>query len=916
MANSTINPFDLSSSSAARASRRPGAASLQTKASPDEINPGELQRVLRSKNTNRDVNQTLQRKFDAYIEDGSSNGYLRNQETAAEFNFYTSRRLKENDTALLTHLCSEDHSLLRDHLSQTGHVDGSLAQLLLDYAKRALAAQASGRNLKDNPLPLQDEDGYGNATALVEMLKGRAPGLSTDAPRLKEVQNNSDPAIRLVYQIANHLGLGDAIRATRKSLRRAEANELTSKLEGDIPSLLRAEYNKLNEIFLPDGSLVVEKLGHGRVRFIPKVELSPAQLCLIGDDARYFDQGSSLNFGEFFKQAHALAVAGNDDELTMHVAQGMFLIMASFNLRLNDPSLAAQRSQILEEFKLLTRNIQGKGLIPPTLARVIREKVTEATLSSDFINRASAGHENCYSKQAINDFLTGARGPAIASQANLADLINGNDIVILHADGTSTQNSLKWIENSQILTQAEAADNLSLTASKPISLQRAVEAHHTEIDMSFIAINNRLQSILSPNNTSTGTISKARQDIEDEFATLGKFRDIPSIATLITSRLKAISSPGINVNQAGLETALTRFAMSTLGGDDLKAFNANTKTATLRSHITSIAQDMINGDDPSTNISLFIVELHTVKGNDDNAFRAQFNDDRGKVHLKTLFNACIKEPETNTGFLDSLNLDNIETIFSGAEGLELAKKLEALATPGSKYQDIIDSHGKSCYGGFANLLFAQNREGQAEPEKRLIALLSLVKQTAPNDDHFNRLTKHVIERLRIASRGSTTNLVTQFTTAAGVLSETYLSGKLAQVLTMKDRVVFLEENLLARQRELENLREQSSSIAIKNFGDESKYQEYRTALQKILDLSARLSLDDPNCLKDLTTQIENDRDDKALGIVWHLIDRLEPQPASPSNSRVENPADSITRMVEHIERLLNSRNLATYARTK
>jgi septum formation inhibitor MinC len=903
----TINPFDITSRSATTKSRRTTPVT-SARFSPDAISLSDLKKALKAKIQGTTLSEPLESKFVQYINDGSSHGHLKNQEVASLFCAYTSRKLRENDIDLIGKLSSSDQSILRDHLSLTVYPENSLSELLLDYANRALVAQRNGRNLKENPLPLQDDDNYSNPNDLVRMLTGKSTGLSVNAPLLNQIKNSSDPAVKIVYQIAHHLGLADSISATQKSLRQAQSNELTNRLDSDLNSLLRAEYTKLNEIFLPDGGLIVKRLDKGQVRFIPKIELTRAELTLIGDDARYFDEMSSLDFREFFQKAHEFAVAGNDDELTRHVAQGMSLIYASFNIKLNNPNLTpVARKQLLEDFRLLSDNIQGKGLVTPTLARIIREKVTDATLSSDFINRAGAGQENAFSKKAIAEFLAGAKGPEIVSHKSLAKILTSKGLDIPGFNGQFTRRTLSWIEDSQIPSRDEAQYNQQLSSNKPISLQRAVRAYQDAIDTKLATLHQSLELILTPQNKNIQSIAQARQKIEESFPE--NFASVDAIVDFVSAELNSISGSGINVPKEKLEQALTEFAISILKTNDTN-FKNSTDFQDHRSTITQIAEDIVNRDDPKANIQRLITLL---KGKtEDGSFRAIFNDTNGQNTLKSLLNACIQKQSFNAGFLAQVSLDNIETIFNGPEGQELAKTLESLSTAGSRSEDIINSGGAPYYGAFANLLFAQDASGQPDQANRLIALLSLVDKTAGNDlNKLSRLSHHVIERLKIKPTDSSTSLDTQFTRAKQKLSSH--QNDFDSLIKMKDRLVFLEENLFARQRELQHLREQSSSVIIRQFGDESKYQEYRNALQSILDKADKLNLNDPRCLDELSRDIENDNNPLALKIVWRLIRGILTGLEQPSST--EAPGDSIERIKEHIQRLLNSRNLATFARS-
>ncbi len=913
MASSTINPFIINSSASRAASSRRRVAASSDRVSPDEINAAELKKALQAKNQNREVSIPLQEKLELYFSNGNSHGHLADRATAAEFNVYVNKALRGEDTTVLSHLVSEDHSLLRDQLSRAGYDTESLPQLLLDYAERALVAKAQGRDLKKEPLPLLDGDNP-NAQLFIEMLTSRESGLTTEAARLVEIRNSSDPILRLSHQIANHLGLGDAIRATRTFLRKAEANPLTERLES-IPDLLKTEYNQLNTILEPDGSLIVERLAGGRVSFIPAIELNATHLSLLGTDARYFTEMKSLDFGDFFRRAHALAVAGNDNELSLHVAQGASLIMAYYNLELNTPGLREdRRTQLTSEFKLLAQNIQGKGLIPTTLARIIREKVTEATLSSDFVNRANAGIEDRYSSRVIREFLDGVRSPEITSHASLRTLISSSKVIEIPSVSGNTTHLLKWLEDGQTSTSQESQDNRDLVDKKPISLERAVKAYADIVDARIIQINNALEPVLSPGDSSTGTIAQTRQGIVEGMQALKAFPDIESIAQYTSDTLSNISTQNINAEQDQLEKALTSFAGRILGS---QVTNDN-RYQSLRGFITDIAINIINKTETSTEIDALLNELMRLKASKANAFRAQFNGQQGKEALQQLFNACIKETGTSQGFLDKVNLDNIEAIFKGTEGLELAKQLELMSTSGAKARDIIDSRGEACYGSFAGLLFAQDRDGHTEPEKRLMALLRLVTATAATSDaHFQRLTKHVIEQLETtSSNANTINLITQFQRASKTLDDAANASNFNALLVAQDRLVFLEENLQARQRELDHIREQSSSIVIRNFGDEAKYAEYRAALQSILGAVERLSdRDSGECVKDLTEQLRNDGNDKAQAIALHLIHQLDLTGLSASYSG-EHEANLIDRLVIHIERILNSRYLATFARAR
>lgn len=901
------NPFDLSA-------RRPAARDSQhhgPKSSADEINQRELLRTLEQLNRSQTPNPRHAEKFERYLDEGLSHGHLQDSDTAAAFNVFVTRKIKANDTTLLELLVSDDSSLLRDHCRHIGQAD-ELAPLLLDFAQRALKAQREGRDLQNNPLPLHNQDEWADSGRLVEMLTARTGGLSTDAPRLRELQRTRDPALKLVYQIAEHCGLGASIRATQTALRTGQENELTQGLQ-DIPSLLKKEYNKLNEILESDGSIVIGYTDHGTAKIICPIQLEQRHLDILGPDAKYFKPLESLNFRDFFQTAHALAIDGNTEELTSHVARGMSLITAYYNLELNQDGIAqGYRDRLSQEYKELARMMQGKGLLPATMAKIVRERVADACISKDFNDRATAGIANPVATKLIGDFIQElSTNTEFTNQVQLRGLINpSRQIIVPHEDDSETAHSLKWIDTNQIRTPSQVEENRSLTNNGSISVARAVEAYQRAVDISANRISQAIIERCDPVDMRAAVVMQTKHDIAQAVREVAPFADINSIKTFINTQLSTISRKKVNQGNKELQEALLRFSTK-ITGINHSLLSKDKKYESTRTAIENIVTDIINADPLQNSIGAFVDHLLELRSNNERHLRASFNNDEGKEAMQTLLENCVRDGSLEARFTDQINLGHISTIFTGSEGEALARKLEELSTPGARSPEIIASNGAECYGAFPNLLFAIDTAGQPDTAKRLSTLSYLIAKTATSPDQLSRLLRHTANQLAAGTATDRSRLETKLGQAVGYIRT--VENNVNQLIRDHHRSIVLNDNLADMRRKSRNIEEHGGSLLIRRFGDEQRYKEIRTALQTIQSYAERIGTGSDDCLTELKRSLDSDGHSLAYSLLHRLIYGIETK-IRPEAEADLHPASLIEGVLEDIESLLLSRNLANFGR--
>jgi ribonucleotide monophosphatase NagD (HAD superfamily) len=212
------------------------------------------------------------------------------------------------------------------------------------------------------------------------------------------------------------------------------------------------------------------------------------------------------------------------------------------------------------------------------------------------------------------------------------------------------------------------------------------------------------------------------------------------------------------------------------------------------------------------------------------------------------------------------------------------------------------------------LVFSKDRDtDKVIPKDRLTALMYLVYSAAQDESHLFRLSRHVVEKLRTSSIGNSDQLVTQFIRATKLLNQGTTLEKFKRVLVMKDREYLLDDGYSLKRRELENLKIVPSSLAIKNFGDEKTYEEYKTALKTIKETYDRLATN-----PDLSFQAfiqELPENEKARDIFMHLFSGLDGRVVLNTSTEGKPEDAIILSLVEHVERLLGSHYLVGFARS-
>jgi hypothetical protein len=775
------NPFAQERTKVAIPRRRGGQTAQP---SLEDITRTELDKHLRAVAEGKQAEPAIEAKFNEYLQNGNSYGYLDDTAVRTLFSQYVKKQIADGNAENLGKLIGPD-SVFADYVERRRYKTDSIESQLFDYTLLALKQKKEGKDPNVEPVSLTAEGLEG----FVEHLTDKDKGLSFKATKLDQLRTSSDPMMRLLRDAASKLGLKEAIDVTKKQLRAGESTAMTEKLGESLPELLKKEEARLNEILPPGGGLVVARKSDGTTTTVGKIDISSSLSQLGPDAADEFTTGTSLDFGEFFRTAHKLSLGGDTEkqELAKHVSDGLSLILAYHKAAVKAAEAAGNQDDVRranEDFKLIARTIQGKGLLPTRLAKIIRETASAAIMSDDFRNRAAVGDIGNLSQKLSGEFIAELKGGnrEIASLAGMKDFVgtSGNDdnkIAVIDPDSFKVEyHDVNWVETNEIKDVNSANNNRFLTSGSPLSAERVLQAYRRTVDKACEKVYAQLAARITgkenvvPKKTLDNLAHKTEEAIAAEFSSVG------DVTKLVVGQLIAYKdSRAASADGTGMDNALRKFVEETLNITDGKeksnlwkgTTNTDGKTtygpiATAVSSLkTAILTSPNKGNGTSANndsvenaVTGLVKALQdTQVGADvsaqETSLFARFKESKGKDRLRSLMSSLRVKAEESEDLSKTLDLDKVVQIFDGAEGKKLQRGIEDLSQPGSKFSDIKDKQDSEQFGEFATLLFAKDDKGGIDEAKRLTALARLIRKVAGTDEALqSSMCSHIVSKLK------------------------------------------------------------------------------------------------------------------------------------------------------------------------
>jgi hypothetical protein len=781
--SSTIftNPFSQEKTKVETVRRR-GGHSAQP--SPEDLTRIELDKHLRSIAEGKTPDEKTQSKFSEYVQNGNSYGYLDDVAVRTLFSQYVKKQISDGNADNLGKLLGPD-SIFADYIERRRYKTDSIESQLFDYVLLALKQKKDGKDPNVEPVSLTAEglDGF------ISHLTDKDKGLSFKANKLEQLRTSSDPMVRLLRDAATKLGLQKAIEITKSQLIAGESSAMTSKLGESLPELLKKETARLDEILPAGGALVVSRKADGTSISIPKIDISSHLNDLGPDASKEFSGSTTLDFGEFFRTAHKLSLGGDHDRehLAKHVSDGLSLILAYYKSEVKRAEATSETDRVNslnEEFRLISKTIQGNGLLPTRLAKIIRDTASTAIMSDDFRNRASIGDINSLSSKLTAEFISGLQGNnrEISALAGMKDIVDKDGkIEIVDPDSFKVQrHTVDWVETSEIKDANSAEENRHLSSNlsgngSPISVERAVQAYQRTVDKACDKVYEHLVSRITgkenvvQKKTLENLAHKTEEKINEDIT------NVSSVSNLITEQIIAYKdSKAASADGTAMDNALRKFVEETLNITDGKEKSelwkgntlgnittytpiatavANLKTEILTSQNTGSGKVAKNNRVDVAVTDLIKALKDRQVGNDDsakeNSLLARFKEDKGKDRLRSLMSSLRVKAEESESLSKTIDLDKVVQIFDGEEGKKLQRALEDLSQPGSKFGDIKDKQDSEQFGEFATLLFAKDDKGGINEAKRLTALARLIKKAAGQDEALlSSITSHIVSKLK------------------------------------------------------------------------------------------------------------------------------------------------------------------------
>lgn len=744
--------------------RRKGGRNAEPGA--DDISRGDLEKYLMGLAEGKEADvKKLEDKFNNFITEGNSFGYLADGKIRALFAQYLGKQLAGNPAEAIAKFMGPG-SVFEDYMdkSRLSFKHDSIERQLYDYSLIALERKQNGEDPISKPVSLTEQGLEGFIDHLTDPVKG----LSTKAEKLDKLRISANPLLRILRDVAlNKLGLRHSIESTRKQLMEGQSSELTEKLGGNIKELLKREEEQLARLLPSDGGLIVEQ-SKGRTRKIDKLVVKSSFIESLGaEEKKLFDENKELDFGEFFRTAHKLALEGENsaEQLAAHVGRGMAVIIACHKAQLAEAEKGsdkvAQKQKINEEFGLISRAIQGKGLVPKRIAKVVREAASLAILSKDFRDIASAGDVGSRDKQLIQGIfaeLSGGNREATAL-SGVKDLVKGNKIQIISEDGSTVEHALAHIENSEFRTPDLIEANRELKSGASVSLERVKQEYERTVGATCDKVYTSLAKVITDKGSgfvAKKTIDELAQGTETAISEVSKL-DESGTVTLISQQLTSYIGKGAQSrNKDQITKSLETFALEIMGKTRLSDKDRASLIKTLETSIAGLLGSILKGENTTTTTTAFLTAIKNQMPGDNESdkksnLETNLADDKAKDHLRTLLNSLRVKAEDTEDLTRVIKLDDIFQIFEGSEGKRLQRSLEALSHPGTKYSDVKESPESEQFGEFATLLLAKDDQGIDE-SRRLTALAQLILHAAGGDDSLRKsLCQHVISKLKGSS---------------------------------------------------------------------------------------------------------------------------------------------------------------------
>ncbi len=935
MQSLVANPFQQERTKVEIPRRRGGQTSQP---SPEDISRSELDKHLRALAEGKSADAAIESKFNEYMNGSNSYGYLDDTAVRTLFAKHLKKQITDGN-ADLTKLVGSD-SIFADYIERRRYKSDSIESQLFDYILLAIKQKKDGKDPLTQPVSLAAEGLDGFITHLTD----KDNGLSFKSGKLDQLRTSSDPMVRLLRDAAVKLGLQKAIEVTKEQLSSGQSTTMTEKLSESIPDLLKREENKLNEILPPGGSLVVARRSDGTQTTISKIDISSVETHL-GADAVEFATGKTLDFGEFFRTAHKLALGGDDDKVALakHVSDGLSLILAYYKAKVKEAGADQDAVKLAnDEFKLISKTIQGKGLLPTSLAKIVREAATTAIMSDDFRNRAAAGDISNLSEKLQAEFVVDLKGGNrdIASLDKMKGFIGNDDkVAIIDPESFATKyHTVSWVESSEIKTPEESSNNRFLTDDSPLSVERIVQAYRRAVDKSCDKVYTTLAEKITGKE---GVVQKKVLEQlaqATETAISAEFTAVADVTKLIEDQLIAYKDgKAANTDSTSMENALQKFVEETLNITDGKAKAELWKATTdsegktiytpLKTAVAGLRDAIITSNNTGSGAAATNDEIKSAVGSlvtalqekqvgadggaKEKSLFAKLKESKGKDRLRNLLSSLKVKADETEEFSKTLDLDKIVQIFdSSQEGKKLQRAVEDLSQPGSKFSDIKDKQDSEQFGELVTLLFAKDDKGGIDDSKRLTALAAVIKKAAGSDEALlASLNSHIVAKLKGNAVKSTDEvaLAIRLKGAVGTNVNNTELGKWINdtVLTSQQRRLILEGTFQNMQRQLDNLRGHFSAVAMRSFGDKEVYNgNLKQAADDIINAAQSLDKDSPNAFQSMRDSLKNNESSKTM--FEQLIDGMQVNLLKTPEVPNEHPGDIIDRVVNFLQSAIYS----------
>lgn len=786
MSNLITNQFGQAKKAIPLPKRRGGNSTASLAAG--DITKPELKKYLEAVKKGEAPDAQLEAKFNDYIGNGVSGGYLDDSEVRALYTDYVKKQIADGSADGLKKTVGSD-SVFGDYIERKRFKHDSIESQLFEYIQVALEKKAQGKDPKSEPISLTGNE---RLEGFVDHLTDKDKGLIFKNTNLEQIRTSNDPILRLMHGVARDLGLDVAINSTRQQLLSGQSTQLTEKLGERLPDLLKKEEQVLNDILTPNGDLIISRRANGDSVKVPALEMTTdmKQVLAGGDTADVansaFANEDKLDFRQFFMTAHKLSIQGDKNELDKHVADGLSFILAHHKAKLkvaendNNKEMADEANK---EFKLVSNAILGKSLLPTRLAKIVRESANTAIQSEDFKSRAAAGDIETLSKELLEKFqkeLTTNRD--ITNLEGMTGILDNGQLTLINPDSfEKIQANIGYIESNEITDSSVAEANRDLSGNT-LSLERVIDAYERTVEKASDKVFTTVATAVTgkANIVSKDTLDKLAHGTEEAIsgANASISTSGEAFKVLAEQLAKYKNANATNDSIEDIKTSLKTFVEETLGtkGSDKKELwvsqrkekdgNGVIQTikedTKLEQKVSEIADKIkaAKGNSSEDALKTDFIGLLTdnnglegllkeqIKSKDSSAtLNSLVTDKKGIERLKTLTTNLRVKLEDSESLSKTLDLDKMMQIFEGTEGKKLQRALEELAYQGSKFSDIKDQPDSIRFGEFTTLLFAKDSKGGIDESKRLTALVQLINKAGSGSD-MSSLTTHIVSKLK------------------------------------------------------------------------------------------------------------------------------------------------------------------------